>query len=80
MITGRHVREELKEGAKKFEEAKTVEEKIAVVYKLITVAIKVALTTRDNTSSIMDKVGAEKRPSRRRDETTDAETKIAPKK
>ena len=77
MITGKHVREELKEGAKKFEEATTVEDRLAVIFKLVTVVIKVALSTRDNTTSIMNKTGAERRPSRRRDENAD--TAVEPK-
>lgn len=81
MIRAKHVRDELREGLEKFENAKSVEEKVNVIFKLITVTIKLILSTRVNTSLIMKKVGAEPLPSRRRDETsTDAEPRIAPKK
>jgi len=53
MIRGDHARQELRDAVKAFETAKTVEEKLAIVFKLVTVLLKIELSTRSNTSLIM---------------------------
>lgn len=71
MIRGDHARQELREGVKKFEEAKDVKEQVAIMFKLVTVILKVVLSTRLNTSKIMDTVGAEKVVPKKREETSE---------
>lgn len=74
MITSKDVREEIRiaEEVIKKENPTTVE-MLKVIVKLITVAIKVGLSTRSNTKQIMSKVGAEKIEPRKREEVKDTE-------
>jgi hypothetical protein len=73
MIRGDHVRQELKDGAKKFEEAKSVDEKVDVIYKLVTVLVKLVLSVRVNTNLIMKKVGVEPITPKTKDVDKEAE-------
>ena len=69
MITSKDVRYELEEAKKVIDSNATVDEKIKSLYKLVVVAIKVALSIRTNTKQIMAKVGAEKIEPRKKEET-----------
>ena len=75
MITSKDVREEIKiaEDVLKKDNRTTVE-MLKVIIKLITVAIKVGLSTRTNSKLIMSKVGAEKLESRKREENGTRDT------
>jgi len=53
MIRGDHARQELRNAVKAFESVKTVDEKVAIIFKLVTVLLKIDLSTRSNTSLIM---------------------------
>ena len=69
MITSKDVRYELEEAKKVIGSNATVDEKLKSLYKLVVVAIKVALSIRTNTKQIMAKVGAEKIEPRKKEET-----------
>jgi len=69
MITSKDVRYELEEAKKVIGSNATVDEKLKSLYKLVVVAIKVALSIRTNTKQIIAKVGAEKIEPRKKEET-----------
>ena len=61
MIAGKDVREELKAAKEVIDDdSATVANKLKVIYKVIEVAIKVALGNRLNLVKIMEKIGVEK--------------------
>ena len=66
MITAKDVRKEIREAGDIVNDEKaTVSDKIKALYKLITVALKVELSTRLNVVRIMEKLGVEKVEPRR---------------
>ena len=73
MITGKHVREELKATADVIDDPKAdVNAKLGAIYKLITVVLKVGLSVRTNTKLIMDKTGVKLLPPRQQNKAEDA--------
>ena len=76
MIRAEHVREEMRNGKKVIEDPKaTVEDRVNVCFKLITVLLKVVLSVRTNTKLIMDKVDAKPLPPRTRKDAPREEAK-----
>lgn len=79
VITGKDARQELRDGMKRFKEVKSVEEKVNIIFKLITVIVKIVLATRGNTVQLMKERGIElnkpERPQKESKESTPEEKK-----
>lgn len=79
VITGKDARQELRDGMKRFKEVKSVEEKVNIIFKLITVIVKIVLATRGNTVQLMKERGIElnkpERPQKESKESTPEEEK-----